>query len=260
MFKPYVVYTPQMNPTSGGIRVMWGLFGYLLAKGMVAYVNTKLSDHNFIGIYPEIAHGNEGEADHVVRYILNKPGVMGYGIPGTDSFRSGPTEFDPTDDLYYFSRLFGEAKDDHYLFLPILSTSLFKPQGKKRTKTCVFVGKGEDLHQHPKDAIYITKEETNDQEELADLLNECEVMYCYDPVTAMTEIARLCGCRVIMINSVYTKDEFSKYEPGMNGISWGKDEGIKLEVEGFKRHYIEMKREFSRKLDLFIERTQNENH
>jgi hypothetical protein len=256
MLKPYVVYTPPMKPTSGGIRVMWGLFGHLLAKGMVAYVNTKLSTHNFIGIYPEIMHGNEGEADHVVRYVLNKPGVMGYGTPGTSLFKPGPTVFDQTDEIYYFSHLFGMADESHYMFLPILSMKLFNLQDKRRTKTCVFVGKGHDLHEHPKDVVYITKEVTNDQEELADLLNECQVMYCYDPITAMTEIARLCGCRIVMINPVYSKDEFSKYEAGMNGMSWGKDEGIKLDVAGFREHYNWMKRTFGKKLDIFIERTQ----
>jgi hypothetical protein len=257
-FRPYVVYSPvlELNTTSGGVRVMFGLYGHLLAKGMIAYTNVLLNTHDFVAIYPEIMHGNEGGADRVVRYILNKPGLMGGGTR-EKPLKAGPETFEPTDELYYFSKLFGEAKDDnHYMFLPILNAHLFKPQDKRRTKTCVFVGKDFDLHQHPSDAIYITKEITNDQQGLADLLNECQVMYCYDRVTAMTEIARLCGCRVVMINNSYTKDEFSKYEAGLNGISWEKDEGTKLDVDGFRDHYAWMKRDFSRKLDIFIEATQ----
>ena len=257
-YRPYVVYSPsfEMNTTSGGVRVLYGLYGYLLAKGMIAFTNVILNTHDFVAIYPEIMHGNEGKADYVVRYILNKPGLMSGGTR-EKLLGPGPTTFDPTDELYYFSRLFGEAKDeDHYMFLPILNTKLFRPQNKVRNKKAVFVGKDFDLGKHPKDCIYITKEITNDQQVLADLLAECQVMYCYDRVTAMTEIARLAGCRVVMINAHYTKDEFSKYEAGMNGISWGKDEGIKLDVEAFRSHYGEMKTLFSHKLDLFIERTQ----
>lgn len=257
-YRPYVIYSPsyERNTNSGGVKVLYGLYGYLLAKGMVAYTNVILNIHDFVAIYPEIMWGNEGKADYVVRYILNKPGVMGGGTH-EKPLGPGPTKFDPTDELYYFSRLFGEAKDDnHYMFLPILNMQLFKPQGKLRNKKCVFVGKDFDLHVHPEDAIYITKEITNDQTKLADLLNECEVMYCYDRVTAMTEIARLCGTRVVMINPVYSKDEFSKYEAGMNGISWGMEEKVILDTEGFRNHYRMMKKSFSTKLDRFIERTQ----
>ena len=260
MIKPYIIYAPPFKVTSGGIRVMWGLYGWLLAKGQIVYVNEIIQGQNSIGIYPEIVHGNPLEATKIVRYILNKPGVMGKGTPGVN-FKPGPMEFDPTDELYYFSRLYGVAKDqNHYMFLPILNTHLFKDQGKKRTKTAYFVGKGvrqlADANVHPKNAILIDKKIAQDQSVLADLLNECEALYCYDPVTAMTELSRLCGCRIVMINPKYSRDDFKKYEPGFNGISWARDEKIKLDTQAFKKHYMEMKEEFDRKLDIFISNTQ----
>ena len=233
MIKPYVISTPKFQVTSGGIRVMWGLYGWLLAKGQIVYVNEILHGVESIGIYPEIINGNPLEATKIVRYILNKPGLMGKGTPGTSTFAPGPTQFDPSDELYYFSRLFGKAKDQkHYMFLPIINTHLFFDQGKKRTKIAYFVGKGvrqlADTNVHPQSAILIDRNFAQDQQALADLLNECEVLYCYDFVTAMTEVSRLCGCRVIIIPSVYTRKQFENYEPGLNGISWGKDEGMKL--------------------------------
>ena len=236
---------------------MWALYGWLLAKGMVAYTNVKFNKPtSFVGIYPEIMHGNFGGADYVVRYILNKPGVMGGGTDKSN-LKPGPTKFNKTDHLYYFSRLFGEAQDaNHYLFLPVLNMNLFKPQGKQRTKKAVFIGKDYDLHLHPQDCIYLTPDICHDQAKLADFMSECEVMYCYDRLTAMTEIARLCGCRVVMFNPIFTKKEFSEYEPGMDGISWGKDEGVPLNVERFRAHYNEMKDVFSRKLNDFIVETQ----
>lgn len=257
--KLYTVITPPFDPTSGGIRVMYGLYAWLLAKGQIAYLNEKL-DHDSIAIYPEIIHGNPAEAQTVVRYILNKPGTMG-ASDGMGKFVPGPTAFAESDRLYYFSKLFGETKDvNHYLFLPILNLHLFTNQHKKRDKTAYFVGKGINTYEHPKDAILIDRKFAKDQQALADLLNECEVLWCYDPVTAMTEVARLCGCRVVMVNPVYTRDEFQVYEAGMNGISWGSDEEIPFDAEGFRSHYLWLRGLFHRKLDIFIEETQHENY
>lgn len=258
-FKPYTVCTPPFDPVSGGIRVMWGLYGWLLAKGQIVYVNAKYEDKNFIAIYPEIYHGNPTGANIVVRYILNKPGVMAsHGTPG-------PTDFKKSDRIFVFSKIFDTfgVDDDHLMFLPILNLHLFKDRGKKRTKKCVFFGKyGEAADMkvhfaHPLSCIKIGRKIALDQKALADLLNECEVMYGYDSVSAMYEIARLCGCRVVIIpDGTYTKKEFSQYEPGMNGISWDVKEDIPLDSVKFRKHYISMVKLFDKKMDIFISITQ----
>lgn len=260
--RPYSIFTPPFDITSGGIRVMYGLYGWLLAKGQIVHLNAQYNNtSDFVAIYPEIQDGNPAGADTVVRYILNKPGRI-EAVWSDGTVKTGPTDFGKNDKLYYFSRLFGDTDEDHYLFLPILNTHLFKEQGKKRNKTAYFVGKGmhyfkpEDINKHPKDAILIDRNVADDQQELADLLNECELLYCYDPVTAMTELARLCGVRVVQIPSIYTKEEFSQYEPTLNGISWGEDEGIKLDTVKFTKHYKDMIDQCSKKIDKFIDDTQ----
>jgi len=92
-YKPYSICTPEFEPLSGGIRVMWGLFGHLLAKGELAVTNSTW-EVPFIGIYPEIVHGNPLRADKVIRYVLNKPGVMAtQGVPG-------PMTFDPDEEIH----------------------------------------------------------------------------------------------------------------------------------------------------------------
>lgn len=252
MRKFYSIMTPPFDPTSGGIRVMWGLYGWLLAKGQVAYTNaTSDNPDDFIAIYPEIYRGNEAGAKTVVRYLLNKPGTMAlYGTPGL-------TTFDKNDKIYTFSKMYYETDDKHTMFLPILDLHTFKDQKKIRNKKCVFVGKGKDEGLHPKDCIAIDRKFASDQQVLADLLNECEVMYSYDPVSAMTEISRLCGCRVVMLQTKYTKDEYFEYEPGLNGMSFGLNEEVPLEIDGFRSHYCQLKKIFSEKLDAFIETTQN---
>lgn len=251
--RPYSVYCPQFNATSGGIRVMWGLYGWLLARGQIVYANAVFDNKNFIAVYPEIVNGNPMEANTVVRYLLNEPGVMSNGI------EPSPTEFDASDKLYVFSKLFNTVKadEDHLMFLPILDLRLFHDQRRRqRPYKCVFVGKGTDRGLHPKDCIPIDRNLAQDQNHLADFFNSCEVMYAYDPVSAMYEIARLCGCRVVLFNEKYTKEQFSEYEPGMEGISWGKDEEIKVNSENFRQRYLGLREEFARKLDLFIENTQ----
>lgn len=251
--RPYSIWLPGFNVTSGGIRVMYGLYGWLLAKGQIVVPNMSLENGEFVAIYPEIVQGNPFKANHVVRYILNTPGVMTmYGVPG-------PKTFDKHDKLYVFSELFNSvaADDRHHLFLPICNLHLFRDQGRKRIKEAVFGGKGKIGSKHPKGAIKITADLASDQQGLADLLNECQTIYCYDPVTAMTEVARLCGCKVVIFPSTYTREEYAtKYEPGMNGINWGKDEGKQVYTEQFRDHYKLMIDDFSHRLDDFIADTQ----
>ena len=260
-YKPYIISTPDFDVTSGGIRVMWALYGYLLTRGQIVYINRYPSGEK-IAIYPEIAHGNSVGASTVVRYLLNTPGTMGSFINGV--FQAGPTTFDPNDKLYYFSRLFGKAQDEnHYMFLPIINLHIFEDQKKIRNKTCYLVGKGQNKQLHPKDSIELTREFATDQQALADLLNECEVMYCYDKLTAMMEVARLCGTRVIYLGD-YTREELKLYEPGIYGIYYGLDEWENREKKFFsdifREHYIDMIKLFETRLDQFIEDTQYENN
>ena len=256
-YRPYSILTPRFDPVSGGIRVMHGLYGWLLARGQIAYLNARM-DIPFIGVYPEIYHGNNAQAQTVVRYILNKPGVMATG--GTP----GPTTFPSTDLIYGFTKLYDtfNLDNEHLMFLPIIDLHLFKDQKKKRTKRCVFVGKGVDPKiPETKGLTRISREMTLDQAGLADFLNKCDVMYSAENPSAMLEIARLCGCRVVFLPenamTTYTKKELiEKYEPGMNGVSFGLEEEIKLETEAFREHYLGLRDIFSKKLDYFISETQ----
>jgi hypothetical protein len=235
---------------------MYGLYSWLIVKGQVAYLN-KYPSKDYIAIYPEITHGDPMNAGkgNVVRYLLNKPGFMpSFGV-------TGPTTFDESDKIFVFSRIFQDAPEDHILFLPILNMHVFKDQGKKRTKRCIFYGKAISKDSPlPKDykgtVVTISRKDCQDQQALADLLNECEVIYIYDQVTAMTEIARLCGCRVVLFHFGVTEEDYKKYEPGLNGVSLGGDRMIPLDAEGFRSHYLSLRQIFSRKIDHFIEMTQ----
>ena len=254
MYKPYSIWTPEFDPLSGGIRVMWGLFGWLLTKGQLAITNGKWKTP-FTAIYPEITHGNPLEGQKVIRYILNKPGVMrSYGIPG-------PMVFDKTDEIYVFSKLYDTfgVDDEHLMFLPILNLHIFQDQKRNRKNTCYFVGKGKDLGLHPKSAIKIDRKNQTDQEQLADVLNTCTIMYTYENPTAMVELARLCGCKVVFFSkgasTNYTEDQLTfEYEPGMEGVGWNKE--VDFDYMKFRRTYYNLLKVFEEKLERFISHTQ----
>lgn len=257
MRKPYLIRTPNFETTSGGIRVMWGLYGWLLAKGEIAYVNAQIPNVETVGIYPEIYHGNDMEATSVVRYILQTPGLMGTGTQ-TGEFKLGPKEFPKEDKIYVFSRIYDTfgVDDNHILFLPIINTKVFEFKNRrKRDKTCYLVGKGTNLNKHPQDSIELTREFAQDQEALAELLNECDTLYCYDRLSAMMDIARLCGVKVQYYGD-FPLEELQKYETGMNGLGY-RDEEIDIKTYTFREHYEEMKETFSKQLDKLIYETQN---
>ena len=122
-----MIVSPDYDYTSGGIKVMWALYGHLLARGHEVYMN-RYPHADVVAIYPEIYGSNPIGAKTVVRYILNKLGVMhGAGEP--------LKEINPHEHNYYFSRLFGDTDDDHYMFLPVINLDIFKDQKKNRDKT-----------------------------------------------------------------------------------------------------------------------------
>lgn len=232
---------------------MYGLYGWLLAKGQPAFINTGI-DISSVGIYPEIYSGNDMGAQKVIRYILQKPGMMGT----TDEFGrfvAGPEAFDPSDELYVFSRAYDEwgVDDDHILFLPIIDLHTFYDQKKPRIKKAFYVGKGVNMGQHPEDAVELKRNETSDQQKLAEFLNECETLYVYDHLSAIMEVARLCGCKVVYLGDM-PAEQLQKYEPGMNGLGYGVE--TDLDTKEFRAHYKDMIQVFENKLEKFIDHTQ----
>lgn len=257
-YRPYTLMSPPFSPLSGGIRVMYGLYGWLLAKGQLAFLNSIIEDTPSIGIYPEIYHGNELKAEKVVRYILNRPGFMSsYGVPG-------PTEFDPKDTVYVFSEIYNTlgVDTDHIMFLPILNLHIFKDYKQKRRHSCFFVGKGQDKGIQPADSIKLDSRIASDQRQLAEFLNTCHTMYTYENPTAMVEIARLCGTKVIFLPegaaTPFTKEELTKkYEPGMMGVAFGIGDSAPFKSDDFRTHYISLVKKFEERLDEFIYETQS---
>jgi hypothetical protein len=257
MYKPYSIFAPPYEVNSGGIRVMYALQSWLEVKGQVALMNTRY-DVPFIGVYPEITNGNPLNATHSVRYILQTPGIMSsYGVqsPTTHEYKTNPIY--KNDKFYVFSKIYDTfgLDDDHLLFLPVINLHLFRDYGKKRTKTCYLIGKGMNKQQHPKGSIELSRQFSQDQGALADLLNECHTLYGYDHLSAAYDIARLCGCAV-QYHGDASKEQLKDYEPGLQGISFGRTPA-RVDSEAFRNRYEQLRTTFSNKLDIFIEESQS---
>lgn len=157
------------------------------------YKDAALEDvDDSIVVYPEIVEGNPLGAERVVRWLLNKPGVVfGSAAFGLDEvtfyfdepFLPDTWEADPMRKLKVI-----EWKWDVYT----------KTNYGHREGTCYMVRKGDalPLTYHPDDAIQV---DGLSHRELAEVFNRCERFISYDHVTAYSLYAALCGCDSIVV-------------------------------------------------------------
>lgn len=278
MGRPYIIWCPDYVATSGGIKVLQRLWYELKMKGQEVYTNARIQnpawatewfpeDHlrviaqekDAISVYPEITFGNPFNSRTVVRYVLNRPG-----------FLSGPKEYPPSDLVFPFSMVFNQfGLDSSYvLFLPVIETDIFfDKKYPARPNKMVYVGKGFRLGMSSKHPITdglmeLTPAIANNSALVAEWLNKCSVLYCYDNITAITEISRLCGCPVVIFpNGEFTREKYSEHEMGWDGLAWGLEEQERaissMNSDDFMVRYLKLKETFLENLDLFIERTQN---
>lgn len=276
--KPYAVFTPDWSNYSAGVLVLHTLAHKLQEQGCKVYTNAGKQNPNWkhiplmhefdgnkkdlIGIYPEIVTGNPFGSGKIVRYLLHLPGFFG-----------GPKTFDKTDLLFSHSRFFNQRlnlPEERVLFFPYLNTSIFYDM-KMQRKYDYYYTREEKGGRYPDERIkhlpFIGSGKENDgingQKNLALKLNRANILYCYDNVTAMTDIARLCGCAVILIPDGFWSEEECKKLVGweIGGMSYGiENKKIALEsinAEVMKHHYtIELEEKGKQALNKFIEITQ----
>jgi hypothetical protein len=261
--RPYLVWSFDYYDDSAGQKTMHRLCHELNEAGQEAYVayekrnpawNTPYHSAplsgDWIAVYPEIIKGNPWKAPRVVRYVLNNPGKLG-----------GDKVYDPAEIVYVFHELFNDVDvpPERILFLPTIELDLYFDRHLPREGAVFYVGKGQqtrDLH----GAVEITNDLKRDRRLLAETLNRAEVMYTFDPVSAMNEIARLCGSKVVFVpGSRMTKDEYRQfvaYEGGFEeGFGWDEipppfDSGIS------RQRQIELYYMFCQRLQDFIAVTQ----
>lgn len=220
---PYLVWSFDYYLDSAGQKVMHRLCHELNEAGQQAYVaypkrnpawNTPYHEGplsgDWIAIYPEIVKGNPWKAPRVVRYVLNNPGKLG-----------GDKTYDPSEIVYVYSELFNDigVPPERIMYLPAIELDIYFDRHLPRDIEVFYVGKGKQTRDLP-GAIEITNDLKRDQALLAETLNRATVMHCFDNVTAMVLIARLCGCGVSIIpNGEYDWSQYDRWV-GWDGLRW----------------------------------------
>jgi O-antigen biosynthesis protein len=221
--RPYLVWSFDYYPDSAGQKTMHRLCHELNRAGQTAFVayekrnpdwktpfrSRRWMSGDWIAVYPEIVKGNPWKAPRVVRYVLNNPGKLG-----------GDTTYAPSEIVYVFHELFNDpgVPPERIMFLPTIELDIYTDRHEPREGALYYVGKGQKTRDL--DAVELTNDMKRDGHNLADLLNRATVLYTFDNVTAMTIIARLCGCPVVLIpDGTYIRETFDEMVASP-GLGW----------------------------------------
>ena len=247
----YVVWAFDYSHASTGPKVLHRLCHELNQIGQEAYVGPWITNpawdtpvwtdplDDAIAVYPEIVRGNPWNAPKVVRWVLNTPGRLG-----------GDTSYDPAEMVFTYSPLFTDAP---LLYLPAAETDIYTDRHLPRSGALVWVGKGRRTK--TVEGREITYEERLDRYLLADALNRAEVMYSFDTMSGMTDLARLCGCPVVVIpDGAFTRDDYDR-AIGWDGIGWD-EPPAPWDPDEFRALYLGLMDEFHQQLARFVDVTQ----
>lgn len=166
-------------------------------------------------IYPEITSGNPLGASCVVRWLLNKPGVI-----------SGTVEFGSNDLFFYYHKHFNDwvlnPHEAHHLNVFELKSKVYQNVNNgERTGQCYMVRKGRDraLDYHEDGALNV---DGLSHEELANIFNKCEYFISYDLYTMYCRYAAMCGCVPIVVpQDGLSKEEWRPDVANRYGVAYG---------------------------------------
>lgn len=277
--RPYYIFAPPYRQNSAGIRVMHLLCHLLNRCGQDAYLfatetnpqwHTPLltdvlqQQHAQAGrepivVYPEVVPGNPANAQSVVRYLLNVPGLLG-----------GDTQFSSSELIFaYTQNLLPEGLgSERLLFMPPIDTSIFHNRDnlydQHRKGWLIYPGRHVDaLKQHPELAAkctVITSKWPSSPTEMANLFRQSERVYCFSS-TAIALEAILCGCPAVVLKSPFFDgvhlgaDEFGTYGLAFDDAP----EQIQRAQDGLviaQEKYVALQNRFWDQLAIFIETSQ----
>lgn len=277
--RPYYIEAPAYRRTSAGIRVMHLLCHALNSLGEEAYIfPTSTSPHLHtpiatpqviethlrherkpIVVYPEVVKGNPRKAGSVVRYVLNKAGLLG-----------GDHTFSDKELIFSFGKNIApeNTNPENILFLPPIDSTIFNninnPSNEKREGILLYPGRHtEGINRYPDladRATIITSSWPETHEELASLFRRSEAVYCFES-TAIALEAVMCGCIAILLPSPFFSGvPLSEGEIGRFGIALNDSpeeiEYARRTVDQMWGAYQQAETRFWSQLEHFINTTQ----
>ncbi|MCE1184255.1 MAG: glycosyltransferase [Rhodocyclales bacterium] len=277
---PYYVMAPDYRRTSAGIRVMHQLCHALRLSGEEAWIVTQQTHPGLdtplltdeiraahqkaglvpIAIYPEVVGRNPLNGRVVVRYLLNRPGML------------GETPAYGADDLIYVYEpelATHSERVDGVLHMPSIDTRLFhnrdNPDEGRRSGCCIYFGRytggPQEYAELAARCTTITSDFPASREALAALLRRSEWLYCFEN-TALSMEARLCGCPVVILpGPMFRAESFFGREQGFEqGVAFSEEPAAlaqaRASVGRIPALYARLEEKFWSGLDSLIEQTQ----
>lgn len=210
-------------------------------------------------IYPEVTIGNPLQARHVVRWIMNTPGVCGgdgvYAL--TDHiFQYHP--WYPVDEKHKVQGLLTAIDLDYQL-------KTYQNQHRPDRKGGAYlVRKGRDKKhdQHPKDFVHADPllEKMSD-EAAANFFNSIQTFISYDDMTWISVQAALCGCESIIIPGGGDRSiENLKKVNRIKGVAYGfeDEEWVKSTASELRPHFEALNAENLATIKAFYEYCERE--
>lgn len=270
---PYYIVAPPYVQHSAGIRVLHLLCHWLNRLGERAFIVPFRSDgvltnadfltplltpelvaHHLakglmpIVVYPEVSRGNPLNAECVVRYVLNTPGLLG-----------GDQTYLPSEMVWAYSQHLADLCErcDGVLHMPVIDQKVFFSVNESMRHGAVFyAAKFQGEHRQkvfglPDGAIEITRNKPDSQTpaEIARILQSAEVFYCFENTALATE-AVLCGCPAVFMPNPYLDKPISLNELGWDGFAWGNDPA---EVDRARRTVSQGQVNYARTVETFFE-------
>jgi hypothetical protein len=269
-----VIYTPPLDINCGGIICMHYLAKLLNDNNIlvklfvyngITYSNIFCNnfahideiDENTIVIYPCIISGNPLGAKRVVIWMLLELGIE---MP-LDHWKN----WGPNDLVYYW-----ETKENTKQLCCPWFNPIFTNRNKNgpRNNTCYLIKKGRLIHKnikhiHPPESICL--DHNDNLYDLSNIFNNCKYFYCYDPNSAFSIFAAVCGCISIIypINSVnaheYFKNRMYNYDGKLynKGIVYGNDleliKSCEREINNLDEYYQNLFNMYHKSVNKFID-------
>ncbi|HQS47099.1 MAG: hypothetical protein B7Y12_05230 [Rhizobiales bacterium 24-66-13] len=219
---------------------------------------SRASSKQPIVVYPEVERGNPANANCVVRYLLNTPGLLG-----------GPVRFDEGDLLFAYSPQFAVGLGDVPLLrFPLVDTRIFHPEpARPRSGACFYASKyqlthGQRVFGLPAGAVEITRDEPDSfaPEQIAEMFRSSEAFYAFEN-TALGNEAIACHCPTVLMPNPFLQKPRGLSQEDWHGIAWGTDpaevERARTTVVQGADRYRTFANEVPDQIRRFIELTQS---
>ncbi len=174
-------------------------------------------DDDTIVVYPEIVFGNPLAAKHVVRWFLN-----------INRFKRNFRGAQPygEDDLFIcYLKVFNDYQLNpscREVTLQHFNHDIYKRWNYgSRAGNCYLVRKGRNRADLPPSVPGIIIDDLSEKEKV-EVLNKCEYFYSFDPQTAYSAVAAICGCvSVVIPEAGKTRADYTGGEIKGWGIAYG---------------------------------------